>query len=225
MVNSTTIIANWDSVQVAGRKKPIDCVLRDQIAGQINHLRGEVGISQAELSRRSKLDPTTISKMVRGDYTFSDHHIEALASALEATPAQLMPGGPRRQEVPILEAARSNKAGEALHALAVAMGTTVRQLVATAGIEANPAPADAARFVGVGWAAASLVRSIAQAVAEDPTRAAWLVSTWLHADPARLSDNPIPDLEQLAQRFAAERADRAPNRPATGSIESDEENR
>lgn len=160
--------------------------------------------------------------MVKGDYTISDHHIEVLSEALGLGPAQMMPGGPQPLEVPVLDAIRANRANDALHALAVAMGTTVRQLVVSAGVQPNPAPAsaDASRFIGVGWAAASLVRSIAQAVADDPTRAAWLVSTWLHADPARLTDNPIPDLDELAQRFAAERAVGA-NRQETGNNSRD----
>lgn len=165
---------------MVARKKIEPSRMRASIGQIVDNLRERLGLNQAELGRRTSIDATSISRMLKGDYTFADYHLEALATALEVTPAQLLPDGPQPDEVPVLEAIRAGEPGPALHALAVALGITGRQLVAAAGFGGAPSDERPDRsMASVGWAAATLTRQIAEAVSPSHEEAVELAARWM----------------------------------------------
>ncbi|MCA9539219.1 MAG: helix-turn-helix transcriptional regulator [Myxococcales bacterium] len=152
---------------------------RAALGGQIDHVRRETGISQAELARRIDLDPTAVGRILRGTYTVSDHHLAAIAAALDVRPVQLLPDGPSASEFALLDAVRQGDTANALHALAVALDTTVERLAGRPGA----ALIGPQQFTALGQAMAALVVHIAHAVSTDPNDAVKLARTWLSTPP------------------------------------------
>ncbi len=178
------------------RRKIEPSELRAEIGRIIDDRRGQLGLNQAELARRAEIDATSISKMLKGEYTFSDYHLEALANALEVNLSQLLPDGPRPIEASLLEAVRAGEPGAALHALANALGLTGRQLVSAAGFASGSRQQiETTAVSSVGWAAATLAREIAQMVSERPEDAIRLVSYWVRDEGMKTMRVPREQLE------------------------------
>jgi len=130
--------------------------------------------------------------MLRGLYTISDHHLEALASALEVRPIQLLPEGLSQAELDLIDAARSGDATRALHSLAVVLDTTVASLVRDRA--AGPRGGlDSMQLASVGQATAALVAQIAHVIAESPQEAAGLAQKWLSTHHVGGEPQPVDD--------------------------------
>lgn len=148
------------------------------IGRQIDELRRTRGLTRTALAGRAGIDSTALGRMLRGQYTFSDYHLVALARALSVDLIDLIPGAPSADEQALLGALRAGEREAALERLAALLGVTVVQLT---GRLANPAPMPPVQLAGVGQASVALAAQIAQTITDNPAEAAQLVTDWVGA--------------------------------------------
>ncbi len=156
------------------RRKTERSKLRPEIWRRVDERRSELNLTLGRLAELAGISVGAVSGLRKGTRAFTDSDIERLADALEVTPAELLPGGPRPEEAPLIAAIRDGDTVQALHALADLLGMTrkdaVQFVLGLRGMNDE--------LLGMAQAAAGLARRVADIFGDDIEDARTLFARW-----------------------------------------------